>query len=161
MTSKATTVAQYLQELPEDRRNAIEAVRKVILKNIDKGIEEGMQYGGIGYFIPHKIYPHGYHCDPKQPLPVIGLGAQKHHLSLGMMCLYYEPSFVEEFQNEYRKSGKKLDMGKCCIRFKKLEDLPLDLIGKTIKKIKTKEFIRFYETHLPESVKAKRAKLAK
>ena len=90
MQSKATTVEQYLAELPEDRRKAVEAVRQVVLKNLDKDFEEGMQYGMIGYYVPHRVYPAGYHCDPKQPLPFAGLASQKNHMALYLMCVYGE-----------------------------------------------------------------------
>src|SRR5688572_8959727 len=86
MQSKAQTVNDYLAELPDDRRAAIEAVRKVIRKNLPKGYEEGMQYGMIGYHVPHKLYPPGYHCDPKQPLPFAALASQKNYMSVYLMC---------------------------------------------------------------------------
>ena len=90
MQSKAKTVAEYLAELPEDRRKAIETVRQVVLKNLDSHYEEGMQYGMIGYYVPHRVYPAGYHCDPKQPLPFASLGSQKNHMALYLMCIYGE-----------------------------------------------------------------------
>ena len=95
MQSKATTVEQYLAELPEDRRKAIEAVRQVVLKNLDKDYEEGMQYGMIGYYVPHRVYPAGYHCDPKQPLPFAGLASQKNHMALYLMCVYGDSDACE------------------------------------------------------------------
>ena len=156
MVSKATTVEEYLAELPPDRREAIEAVRKVILKNLDKGFQEIMQYGGIGYAVPHSLYPNGYHCDPKQPLPFIGLGSQKHHMSLGMFCLYLDADEMKKFQEEYVKSGKRMDMGKSCVRFKKLEDLPLDVVGRAVKRVTLKKFIAHYESCIPNSAKPKK-----
>ena len=132
MQSKATTVEQYLSELPEDRRKAIEAVRQVVLKNLDKDYEEGIQYGMIGYFVPHRVYPAGYHCDPKQPLPFASLASQKNHMALYLMCVYGESDHSKWFQQAWAKSGKKLDMGKSCIRFKKVDDLALDVIGEAI-----------------------------
>ena len=98
MQSKATTVEQYLSELPEDRRKAIEAVRQVILENLDKDYEEGMQYGMIGYYVPHRVYPAGYHCDPKQPLPFAGLASQKNHMALYLMCVYGESDHAQWFR---------------------------------------------------------------
>lgn len=144
MQSKAKTVAQYLKELPPDRREAIAAVRKVILDNLPKGYEEGMTYGMIGYYVPHSIYPAGYHCDPSQPLPFANLASQKNYMSVYMMTVYGKNE--EWFRAEYKKTGKKLDMGKCCVRFKKLDDLPLDLIGRAIAKVSVKEHIAQYES---------------
>jgi Domain of unknown function (DU1801) len=146
MQSKATTVEQYLAELPDDRRAAIEAVRQMILKNIDKNFEEGIQYGMIGYYVPHSIYPAGYHCDPRQPLPFLNLASQKNHMSLYAMSLYASPDEAQRFQTEWAKTGKKLDMGKSCIRFKKLDDLALDVIGAAIRRVPVKKYIETYES---------------
>jgi hypothetical protein len=150
MQSKATTVAEYLNSLPEDRRTALEAVRAVILKHKDKTIEEGMQYGAIGYYIPHKVFPPGYHCDPKQPLPFAGLASQKNHLGLYLMCLYVDAPEVSEnalgwFREAWTKAGKKLDMGASCVRFKKIEDVPLDVVAALFKKVTAKKYVAAYE----------------
>jgi Domain of unknown function (DU1801) len=145
MQSKAATVAQYLAELPPDRRAAIEAVRKVFLANLDRGFEEHMSYGMIGYSVPHKLYPAGYHCDPKQPLPYAGLASQKGHMSLYLFGLYSEPEYSKWFETEWKKRGKKLDMGKCCVRFKKLEDLALDVVADAIRRVDVQKHIEFYE----------------
>lgn len=145
MISKAGTVAEYLKELPEDRRAAIQAVREVVLANLDKGFAEIMQYGMIGYCVPHSIYPQGYHCDPKQPLPFACLASQKNYMSLYLMCIYGSSTEESWFRQEWAKTGKKLDMGKSCIRFKRLEDLPLELIGRTISRVKMREYIDWYE----------------
>jgi len=145
MRSEAKTVNQYLAELPEDRREAITALRKVILKNLPKGFEEGMSYGMIGYHVPHSIYPAGYHCDPKQPLPFAGLASQKNHMAFYLMCVYSERDYEKWFREAWAKSGKKLDMGKSCIRFKKLEDVPLDVVGAAIKKVPVKQWVAIYE----------------
>lgn len=146
MTSKAQTVKEYLAELPADRRAAIEAVRAVIRKNLDKGYQEGMQYGMIGYYVPHKVYPPGYHCDPKQPLPFAGLASQKNHMALYLMCIYGSPQHEAWFRTEWAKSGKKLDMGKSCVRFKKLEDLPLEVIAQAVARVPVKDFLAHYES---------------
>lgn len=146
MQSKATTVAQYLAELPEDRREMLETVRKVILKNLRKGYEEGMQYGMIGYFVPHSVYPPGYHCDPKQPLPFAGLASQKTYVSIYLGCVYSDPEQEAWFRAAWAETGKKLDMGKSCIRFKKLDDVPLAVIGQSIKRVPVKKFIEHYES---------------
>jgi len=146
MISKAATVKEYLADLPPDRREVIQAVRAVILKNLDSGYREGMQYGGITYFVPHSVYPPGYHCDPKQPLPFAGLAAQKNYLAVYLMCLYGNTEHEQWFRAEWAKSGKKLDMGKVCIRFKKLDDLPLELIGQAVARVSASKFIAYYES---------------
>jgi len=162
MQSKALTVAQYLAELPADRRAAIEAVRKVIRANLDADYEEGMQYGMIGFYVPHRVYPPGYHCDPKQPLPFVALASQKNYLSLYLGCVY-ESDREQWFRAAWAKTGKKLDMGKCCVRFKKVEDLALEVIGAAIHRMPARKFIAYYEavikamTRKP-AVKPKRAK---
>lgn len=145
MQSKATTVQQYLDELPADRRDAIESVRAVIRKNLDPLFEEGMQYGMIGYYVPHKVYPPGYHCDPKQPLPFICLASQKNYMSLYLGCVY-GPDREKPFRDAWARTGKKLDMGKSCVRFRKLNDLALDVIGETIRRISARGFIEYYES---------------
>ncbi len=155
MQSKAKTVKEYLAGLPEDRRAAIQAVRKVILKNLDKGYEEGIQYGMIGYYVPHKLYPAGYHCDPKQPLPFANLASQKNHMAVYLMCTYISRDHEEWFRKEWDKIGRKLDMGKSCIRFRKLEDLPLEVIGKAIASVSVKELIGYYESNIKTMGKKK------
>lgn len=145
MQSKAKTVAEYLASLPEDRRATVEAVRKVIKQNLGKGYEEGMQYGMIGYFVPHSIYPAGYHCDPKQPLPFAGLASQKQAVSVYLFSVYADPATLERFVAAWKATGKKLDMGKSCIRFKRLEDVALEPIGAAVKAMPVKEFIARYE----------------
>ena len=145
MQSKAATVEQYLSELPADRREAIEAVRRVVLKNLDKDYEEGMQYGMIGYYVPHRVYPAGYHCDPKQPLPFAGLASQKNHMALYLMCVYGDSEHSRWFREAWARTGKKLDMGKSCVRFKKLSDLALDVIGEAIKRVPAKKYIEYCE----------------
>ena len=163
MQSKATTVKQYLSELPEDRREAISAVRKVIQDNLDSGFEEGMQYGMIGYYVPHSIYPAGYHCDPKQPLGFVCLASQKNYMSLHVMSLYGDASHEKQFRDEWAKTGKKLDMGKCCIRFRKLDDLALDVIGRVIGRVKISRYIEICEAalHTPGSRTKKTAEGSK
>lgn len=145
MQSRAATVTQYLAELPPERRKAIRELRKVIRANLDPAIREGIQYGMIGYFVPHSVYPDGYHCDPKQPLPFASLASQKNHMALYLFCLYCDPKEVERFQREWRKTGKRLDMGKSCVRFKRIEDVPLDVVGRAIRRMTAKSFIEFYE----------------
>jgi hypothetical protein len=158
MQSKATTVKQYLAELPADRRDAIEAVRRVILENLDKDYEEAMQYGMIGYAVPHRVFPAGYHCDPKQPLPFAALAAQKNHMSVYLMAVYANGPEEGWLRERWAKTGKKLDMGKCCIRFKKLDDLALDLIGAAIRRMPAKKYVAQYERNLAEMAARKAAK---
>ena len=153
MQSKATSVDQYLAELPADRRETVQALRQVIRKNVDKRIEEGMQYGMIGYYVPHSIYPAGYHCDPRQPLPYACLASQKNYLSLHMMNMYADSAHEKWFRAAWAKSGKKLDMGKCCIRFKRLEDVPLDVIGEAFSRVSLDNHISFYENVIQSTVR--------
>lgn len=149
MQSHASTVAEYLDSLPEDRRQAVEAVRRVVLEHLPAGYAEGMQYGMIGYFVPHELYPAGYHCDPRQPLPYIGLASQKQYLSLYLMGLYMDEAARARFEAAWARSGaKKLDAGKSCIRFKKVEDLALDVIGASIAAMPVAEYVRLYEAGL-------------
>lgn len=155
MQSKAATVDEYLASLPEDRRAALAAVRDVIRKNLDPSYEEGMQYGMIGYYVPHSVYPAGYHCDPKQPLPFAGLASQKGHMSLYLMCVYGDSEQEKWFREEWAKTGKKLDMGKSCVRFKKVEDLALGVIGEAVRRVPAKAFVEHYESVIrPPSKKA-------
>lgn len=148
MQSKATTVAKYLAELPADRRATVAAVREVVRANLDPDFEEGMGYGMISWHVPHRVYPPGYHCDPSKPLPFAALAAQKNHLSLYLMSIYAERAEEAWLRKEFEKAGKKLDMGKCCVRFKTLDDLPLAVIGKAIARVRAREHIAHYERSL-------------
>jgi hypothetical protein len=150
MISKASTVQEYISSLPEDRRIAISRVRDVILANLDKDYEEGMSYGMIGYYVPHRVFPAGYHCDPKQGLPFAGLASQKNFMAVYLMGLYTsaganESALVRWFREAWAKSGKKkLEMGKACIRFKKVDDLALDVLGEAIRRMPAKTYIDHY-----------------
>ena len=146
MRSEATTVSEYLKSLPDDRRKAIDAVRKVIRKNLDSGYEEAMAYGMISYHIPLKFYPPGYHANPKQGLPFVALASQKNHMAVYMFGLYTDSSMSQWFVDAWTKKGKKLDKGKSCIRFKKIDDLALDVIGEAIRRMPAKLYIEVYET---------------
>jgi hypothetical protein len=159
MDSSLTGVEAYLEALPEDRRIALSTVRQTILENLSPGLVETLQYGHIGYVVPHTIYPFGYHCDPKQPLPYLGLASTKSHMALHMFCLYVDEERVAWFQEAYAKSGKKLDMGKACVRFKKLEDLPLEVLGEALRSLPVDRFVAKYDASIPESVKKKRKPL--
>ena len=149
MQSKATTVDQYLAEIPADRQDAMTKLRKVILKNLPKGFKEGMGYGMIGYHVPHSIYPKGYHCDIKQPLPFACLASQKNAISFYHMGVYADPKLLKWFTDEYAKAAVgKLDMGKSCVRFKKPENIPYKLIGELCTKITVEKWIEVYEKNL-------------
>lgn len=146
MQSKAKTVNSYLAEFPEDRKEIMRELRKVILKNIPKGFQEEINYGMIGYVVPHSIYPSGYHCNPKQPLPFLSIASQKNHIAIYHMGIYSSSDLLKWFTTEFPKhSNKKLDMGKSCIKFKKSQDVPLKLIGELISKMSVKEWIEIYE----------------
>ena len=155
MQSRATTVAQYLAELPAERRAALTAVRQVILDNLDRDYEEGMQHGSIGYYVPHRVFPAGYHCDPSKPLPFAALASQKNYMSLYLMSVYADGPEEHWLRETWARTGKKLDMGKCCIRFKKLEDLALDVIGEAIRRVPARTHIAHYEGSLGTARQAK------
>jgi hypothetical protein len=157
MQSKAATVEQYLSGLPAERREALEAVRSVLLANLDKEYEEGMQYGMIGYYVPHRTFPPGYHCDPKQPLSFAALASQKNYMSLYLMCVYGHAPLAEWFRQAWSKTGKKLNMGKACLRFKKVEDLALDVIAEVIRRVPVKKYLQQYEQTM-RAVKARTTK---
>ena len=176
MQSKAKTVREYLASLPPEQREVVAAVRTVILANLDGGFQEAMQYGMVGYSVPHSRYPAGYHCDPKQPLPFAALAAQKNSFSLHLMGLYMNPSELKWFTQAWKASGKKLDMGKACVRFKKLDDVALDVVGEAFRRVSADAWIATYETSLagnaqrkasakkaaaPKATKATTAKAAK
>lgn len=156
MQSKATTVNDYIAELPEDRKKAISELRKVIKKNLPKGFKEGIGYGMMGWSVPHSKYPAGYHCNPKDPLPFMGMASQKNSINLYHMGIYADPKLLKWFQDEHAKaSPKRLDMGKSCIRYKKADDIPYKLIGELAAKITVDEWIEKYETVLKDSRKKK------
>lgn len=155
MQSTASSVPEYLASLPDDRRAIIETVRAVILANLDGGYSEAMQYGMIGYAVPHTVFPAGYHCDPAQPLPFAALASQKNYVSLYLMGLYVSDSNGQEtdevswFRQAWADAGKKkLDMGKSCVRFKKLEEVALDVIGEAIRRMPASLYIERYRAGL-------------
>ena len=141
MPSNATTVAQYLEELPPDRRAALSTVRDLILSAVDGDIEEGITYGMIGYYVPRRAFPQGYHCNPSQPMPFINLGVQKNYLVLHLLFVYMNPPRLKALQDGFAKAGKKLDMGKACVRFKQVEDLALDAIRELITGTSTSAYL--------------------
>ena len=155
MPSKVTTVEQYLAELPEDRRAALSAVRDVIRENLDPLYEEGMQYGMIGYYVPHSVFPEGYHSDPKQPLPFTALASQKNHMALYLMGVYGEPEGEKWLRDAWAKTGKKLDMGKSCVRFKTLDALALEVLAEAIRRMPARKYIAHYTSVIRPPGKAK------
>lgn len=136
MKIKANSVDQYLNQLPEDRREAVENLREEIKNNLPEGFEECISYDMIGYVVPHSLYPKGYHCDPKLPLPFINLASKKNYIALYHTCVYANNDLKAWFKNEYPKHSRyKLDMGKSCIRFKGMDDIPYQLVGELCSKI--------------------------
>lgn len=148
MQSKAATVDAYLAELPEERQRTMKELRKVIKKNLPKGFKEGMGYGMMGWSVPHSLYPPCYHCTPGLPLPFIGLASQKNFIAVYHMGVYADPKLLKWFTESHAKaSPKKLDMGKSCMRYKKSEDIPFDLIGELASKMTVDDWIKLYETN--------------
>lgn len=149
MQSKATTVEEYLESLPEDRKAAMTELRKQIKKNLPKGFSECMNYGMIGYVVPHSKYPAGYHCDPKLPLPFLSIASQKNFIAVYHMGVYGDAKLLKWFTEEFPKHSKtKLDMGKSCIRFKKADQIPFKLIGELASKMTPDDWIAKYEAVL-------------
>lgn len=149
MQSTAKTPAEYVDSLPDERKSVIENIRKTVLDNLPKGFEETMGYGMLGYVVPHSIYPSGYHCDPKTPLPFISVASQKNFIAFYHMGIYADETLLNWFVAEYPKHCKtKLDMGKSCIRFKKMNDIPYELIGQLITKMSVQDWISLYEKNL-------------
>ena len=146
MQSAAKSPQEYLDSLPEDRKSAINKLRKVIKKNLPKGFKEEMSYGMLGFVIPHKLYPPGYHCDPKLPLPFMNIASQKNFIAVYHMGVYADKSLYNWFTTEFAKQSKqKLDMGKSCIRFKKTEEIPYELIGVLAGKMSPEDWTSLYE----------------
>ena len=146
MQSKAATVQEYVESLAEDRQQAIQTLRKVILENLPPGFNEEMSYGMIGYVIPLATFPKGYRCNPKLPLPFINLGSQKNFISMHHMGIYADKDLLEWFTEEYPKHSKtKLDMGKGCIRFKNTKEIPFGLIGDLASKVTVENWIAIAE----------------
>lgn len=155
MTSAASTPEQYQDELTADRKPVIQQLRTVIKQNLPPGFEETMAYGMITYVVPHRIFPAGYHCDPKQALPFISLASQKNFIALYHMGLYASPALMEWFLDAWPKhSAKKLDMGKSCIRFKKPEDIPFGLIGELCARVSVEQWIENYQAAFTQKRKA-------
>ena len=143
----ADSPIDYIDQLPEERKKAFNKLRKTVLDNIPKGYEECMNYGMLGYVVPKSIYPAGYHCDPKLPLPFTNIASQKNFIALYHMGIYADQELLQWFQAEYAQQCKyKLDMGKSCIRFKRMDDIPYDLVGKLMQKMTPNDWITLYES---------------
>lgn len=149
MQIKADSPDHYTDQLPDVRKIVISRLRKVILENLPKGFKEEMNYGMIGYVVPHSIYPKGYHVDPKMPLPFMNLASQKNHIGVYHMCIYSDDKLLNWFKGEYAKNvNTKLDMGKSCIRFKNTKVIPYELIGELAGKVTVEQWINIYETSI-------------
>ncbi len=149
MKANGKTVTEILTNLPTDRAESFNKLHEVILANLPKGFEAAISYGGLGYVVPHKLYPAGYHCKPTEPLPFAGIASQKNSINFYHMGLYADPKLLDWFVAEYPKHSKqKLDMGKSCVRFKKFEDIPYKLIGDLMQKISVENWIAVYESNL-------------
>ncbi|PJB00589.1 MAG: hypothetical protein CO128_00115 [Ignavibacteriales bacterium CG_4_9_14_3_um_filter_30_11] len=149
MQSKAKTVNEYIDYLPIERQIVIKKLRQVIKKNLPKGFKEEMSYGMIGYVVPHSIYPDGYHCNPKLPLPFLSIASQKNFIAYYHMGIYSDKNILNWFNDEWKKISKsKLDMGKSCIRFKNIDKIPYELMGQLASKITPQEWIKTYENNI-------------
>lgn len=149
MKIEAKNVKEYLQKIPEERKEAMYQLYVTISKNLPKGFQEGVSYGMMGWDVPLETLPAGYHCTPGKPLPFLGMASQKNSINLYHMGIYSNPELHDWFVSEFPKhSKKKLDMGKSCIRFKKPEDIPYDLIGQLVSKMTPQQWIEIYEKML-------------
>ena len=149
MKANGKTVKEILANLPPDRAEPFHKLHQVIINNLPKGFEAATSYGGLGYVVPHALYPAGYHCNPAEPLPFAGIASQKHSINFYHMGIYADPKLLKWFVSQYPKHSKqKLDMGKSCVRFKKIEEIPYKLIGELMKKITVKDWVATYEKNL-------------
>lgn len=157
MKSKNKDIKNYIQNLPEDRKLILTKLREVIIKNLPKGFEETLNYGMISYFVPLSIYPDGYHCNPKEPLPFLSIANQKNHIAIYHMGIYANEELYNWFVKEFITIKKsKPNISKSCIRFKKIEDIPFELIAKLISKISVNEWIDTYETKFRKTQRGKK-----
>ena len=157
MQFKSKTILEYISQLTEDRKEPISKLRNIINQNIDRGFSEEINYGMIGWVVPHSLYPRGYHCDPKLPLPFMSIASQKHFIAVYHMGVYASPKLLEWFISEYPKHcSTKLDMGKSCIRFKIVENIPYNLIGELVTKMSANDWIMLYESNVKDARKRKK-----
>ena len=145
MAKRSKEVEAYLAALTDERREALNEIIAMVAENIDQRFEFGMQYGMPAWYLPHSEYPEGYHCDPKQPLPFASVASQKKHIGLYLFCVYCDEELRDRFVREWEESGKRLDMGKSCVRVKDLESIPLDVLGRVFKRVSAKKFVAAYE----------------
>ena len=152
MQIAANSPDEYLELIPDDRKRAMNRLRQTILDNLPEGFEETISYGMIGYVVPHSVYPSGYHCDPKLPLPFMAIASQKHFVAFYHMAIYADKSLYDWFTLEFSKHSKlKIDIGKSCTRFKKPDEIPFDLIGQLVQKMSVEKWIEMYETVIKKS----------
>ena len=157
MQFKSKTILEYISQLTKDRKEPISKLRNIINQNIDRGFSEEINYGMIGWVVPHSLYPEGYHCDPKLPLPFMSIASQKHFIAVYHMGVYASPELLGWFISEYPKNcSTKVDMGKSCIRFKKIENIPYNLIGELVAKMSTNDWIMLYESNMKDAHKRKK-----
>jgi hypothetical protein len=165
-SSNATSVEAYLAELTEDRRTLVGAIRDVVNAHLPEGYAEGMQYGMIGWFVPHERYPKGYHTDKRQPLPLAGLASQKQYVSLYLMGTYCGCESADAgltadatwFRGAWTATGRKLDMGRACVRVKRLTDVPLEVVGEAIARLPVDTYVERYEASLEQAAAARKAR---
>src|SRR5690606_17764719 len=153
MKANGTTVEEILANVPEERKEAFNKLHQVIVANLPEGFAPGISYGGLGYVVPHTVYPSGYHCKPIEPLPFAGIASQKNSINFYHMGMYAQPELYDWFVNEYAQySSRKLDIGKSCVRFKKVDDIPFELIGALMQKMSLADWLTLYESNLKKSV---------
>jgi len=149
MQYEAATPNDYIDQLPEDRKGPVSTLRKTVLDNLPTGFEEGINYKMLGYYVPLSAYPEGYHCNPKLPVPFMNVASQKNFVALYHMGMYAKKELLDWFVAEYPKHSKyKLDMGKSCIRFKKVDDIPYELISELVRKMSLEEWLKIYESNI-------------
>ena len=153
-----TTPQEYLDSLTDEQRQVIGPIRDTILTHLPEGYVEGIYYGVLGYQVPHSICPDGYHCNPEDPVPFAGLSAKRRKMRLDLFCLYVDPEAKARFVEAWKATGKKLDMGASCVRFSKLEDVPLEVVAETIASIPVHDFLERYEASVPKAAAKKRGK---
>jgi len=152
MQIAANSPLEYLELIPDERKPAMKRLRQTIFDNLPDGFEETMSYGMIGYVVPHSVYPSGYHCDPKLPLPFMAIASQKNFVAFYHMAIYADKSLHDWFTAEFQKHSKlKLDMGKSCTRFKKPDEIPFELIGQLVQKMSVEKWIDIYETEIKKT----------
>jgi len=157
MTDAPKTPAQYIRQVADDKRPLVKAIRQTIRENLQPGFAEGMQYDMIGYYVPRRVYPAGYHCDPSQPVPFAAIAAQKNHVGIYLFCIYTDPAVQADFVKRWNATGCRLDMGKSCVRVKSIDQVPLDVLGETIRRIPVKAFLAAYERVLAGTSSGRRS----